>query len=118
MMADRNGDQDDDFVLLVLVTQAGKLLLEDNVKVLESPLAAHMREQRHLNTALPCDKVRVTWDLFKGKVTSRHFRRVFRMEEACFEQLCLFLASKLGEEVFRSEAFIAAKYSSEACTVP
>lgn len=115
-MAD--SDNEDDFVLLLLVLQGAEQQLDDNVSTLQSPLAEHVREQRRLNTALPRDKARVTWDLFKDKVSATHFRRVFRMDEPCFEKLCSFLAGKVGEEVFRSEAFVLANCAGSDATVP
>lgn len=76
--------------------------IEERKKVLQD----HIKEQRRLNRSLPSDKVRVTWDLFKGKISTKHFRRMFRMSLTVFEGLCTKLSLFLGNDKFKPEEYL------------
>ena len=93
----------DDIVILTLVIQELQYLTEEVEDSISSILKEHIKEQRRLNRSLPLEKVRVTWQSFKDKVTPSHFRRMFRMTEDAFDTLCREICEKIGAEVFLPE---------------
>ena len=46
------------------------------------------------------------WDEFKKKLTKRQFRRYFRMELECFDELANKIETTVGEDNFKSEAYL------------
>ena len=49
---------------------------------------------------------RVPWDQFRDSLSSRQFRRMFRMEKSCFEELCNVIIDEVGEKEFKSQLYI------------
>jgi hypothetical protein len=93
--------------LLLFILQVLQWQMEDLVEGMETILMIHIREQQRLNRALPQEKQRPNWEVFSSKITALHFRRMFRMTLDAFTILCKRICTKVGEERFRSEAFIA-----------
>lgn len=73
---------------------------------LETLLMLHIREQRGLVRSLPADKQRVLWSRFVDQISSRHFRRMFRMELAVFMKLCERVCQRIGKKSFKPEAYV------------
>ena len=108
--------EDHEFILLLLLLQFVAAQQENAIGDLESLLASHIREQRRLNRSLPADKVRVTWSAFVDRITTVHFRRMFRMPIEAFNDLCQKLTAEIGEEEFRSEKYLAEASNGEPST--
>ena len=51
-------------------------------------------------------KVRIHFEKFVKSISSRHFRRMFRMPLDCFQLLCQRIESDVGEDKFLSERYI------------
>ena len=49
---------------------------------------------------------RVRWSVFQTYLSDSHFRRYFRMNRKCFQDLCLAIEKAIGEENFLSEQFL------------
>jgi DDE superfamily endonuclease len=92
--------------LLLLVIQLLNWQMDDLIEGLESTLLLHVREQQRLNRSLPQEKTRPTWEAFSGRVSTIHFRRMFRMSIEAFTALCKCISTKVGEDRFRSEEFL------------
>lgn len=102
-----------DLLFVSLLLQCMCEQIDERIGELESVLLQHVREQRRLNGSLPDNKVRVTWDLFKCKVTACHFRRMFRMPKRLFGLLCERICTTIGEDKFRSELHLHKKFSGK-----
>ena len=50
--------------------------------------------------------VRITWISYAGNMSDNLFRRRFRMTKECFIRLCRKIAKGVGEEEFKSEAYL------------
>jgi DDE superfamily endonuclease len=96
-----------DLQLIVFIIQLLEWQVNDLVHELESILMKHIREQSRLNRSLPQEKNRPSWESFTSRVSSIHFRRMFRMSLECFTALCKRISIKIGEDRFRSEEFIS-----------
>jgi DDE superfamily endonuclease len=92
-------DEDDVLPLLALLLQECMESLDD----MESQLMRHIKQQQRLNRSLPIEKRRPTWAQFSDKLTSNHFRRMFRMTEGSFKVLCTNIRNKIGDDVFQPE---------------
>lgn len=101
-----NKIEDHKLVLLLLLLQFLSVQLEQLLDCLETILAAHIREKRHLCRSIPPDKTRITWTAFFDKISELHFRRMFRMNLAAFNGLCKKITESIGKEVLRSEAHL------------
>ena len=99
-------DDDEDLVVIVMLLQCMSFQVNALVSDLEGLVGSHICEQRRLCWSLPADKIRVSWDGFLRRVSSLHFRRMFRMSTSCFDCLCRLICDRIGEEVFRSEALL------------
>ncbi len=55
----------------------------------------------------PRNRRRSTWTTFSGSFSDRIFRRMFRMSRDSFEELCRLIETNVGEEVFKSEIYLA-----------
>jgi DDE superfamily endonuclease len=99
--------------LLLFIIQVLQCQLDDLVDGLESILLRHIREQQRLNRALPQEKQRPNWEAFSTRITDVHFRRMFRMNIDAFTNLCTHISRSIGQERFRSEAFLAEKREDE-----
>ena len=53
-------------------------------------------------------KKRETWSHFNKRISSKQFRRMFRMDRQCFGRLCLRIIAAVGEKEFKSEQYIDA----------
>jgi hypothetical protein len=111
MMSEESFHHDDD-ILTFLLLQLNVLALEveETLDCLESVLLRHIREQRRLNRSLPMEKRRVLWTHFCDGVAPTHFRRMFRMKREAFTLLCKAVCEKIGEETFKSEAYLLLYY--------
>ena len=49
---------------------------------------------------------RKSWSAFSSSLTDRQFRRYFRMSRGCFQHLCDQIETNVGEEIFKSEAYL------------
>jgi hypothetical protein len=74
-------DNDDmtEIRLIIFIVQLLQWQRDDLLSGLESTLLSHIREQQRLNRSLPVEKSRPTWEAFSGRVSTIHFRRMFRM---------------------------------------
>jgi DDE superfamily endonuclease len=105
-------DNDDDLLeiqLIIFIVQLLQWQLDDLANGLESLLAVHIREQQRLNRSLPQEKRRPTWEAFSSRISSTHFRRMFRMTIEAFNALCKCICIKVGDDDFRSEEFLLEK---------
>lgn len=50
--------------------------------------------------------VRKSWDSFQQNISTKKFRRYFRMEKDCFKLLVSTVERNVGEENFKSEVYI------------
>ena len=48
----------------------------------------------------------MNWPEFEGRLSDRQFRHMFRMSRDCFKHMCHRIESSIGEEKFKSEAFL------------
>jgi DDE superfamily endonuclease len=110
VQADDQVDNDDDSLielqLIIFIVQLLQWQLDDLANGLESILLEHIREQQRLNRSLPQEKCRPTWEGFSSRLSSLHFRRMFRMTLEAFNDLCKRISRKVGDDVFRSEEFL------------
>ena len=51
-------------------------------------------------------QVRITWISYSGNMCPKLFRRRFRMTKNCFVRLCRAIVKGVGEEEFKSEAYL------------
>jgi DDE superfamily endonuclease len=98
---------DDDLQLLMLIVHLLDMQLDDLLEGLESVLMVHIREQHRLNRSLPNEKSRPTWDAFSNRISSTHFRRMFRMNLEAFTALCNRITKSVGVDRFRSEEYLS-----------
>jgi hypothetical protein len=98
---------DDDLQLLMLIVHLLNMQLDDLLEGLESVLMVHIREQHRLNRSLPNEKRRPTWDAFSNRISSTHFRRMFRMNLEAFTALCNRITKSVGVDRFRSEEYLS-----------
>ena len=57
--------------------------------------------------AIDCNpQVRITWISYAGNMCPKLFRRRFRMTKNCFVRLCRAIVKGVGEEEFKSEAYL------------
>jgi DDE superfamily endonuclease len=104
---DHDDDNDADLFLIVFILQLIHFHVVDLAHELESLLVRHIREQQRLNRSLPQEKTRPTWEAFSNRISSTHFRRMFRMTLEAFSCLCQRITSKVGDDRFRSEEFLS-----------
>jgi AcrR family transcriptional regulator len=85
-------DDDDDFFEALL-----------SVILLEELDMEELRENRER----PRNRRRSTWATYSGCFSDRIFRRMFRMSRNSFDELCRLIETCVGEEVFKSESYLA-----------
>jgi len=73
---------------------------------LDKQTAEFIREERRRNRSLPEKKDRPTWRFFVERASADHFRRMFRMPLAQFEELCDDTSNVVTQEVFCPAAFL------------
>jgi hypothetical protein len=76
-------------------------------------MGLNMEEMRE-NRDRPRNRRRSTWSTFADNFSDRIFRRMFRMSRESFEVLCSLIESCVGEEVFKSERYLAGRWGSTA----
>ena len=108
---------EDLFLLLILLILV-KLQIDDDVALVESLLAAHLREQRRLNKSLPREKQVPTWAEFSSRITLQHFNRMFRMSKESFDRLCTKIIDCVGKERFQPESANATSNDKKKVTFP
>ena len=96
----------DDIIITVFALHIIGDELDGLICKYESLLAAHVKEQRRLNRALPAEKKRIPWSHFCLQISDHHFKRMFRMEPAVFKLLCQKVCSAVGEDTFKPEDFL------------
>jgi hypothetical protein len=64
-------------------------------------------EELRENRERPRNRRRSTWTTFSSSFSDRIFRRMFRMSRVSFEELCRLIEANVGEEVFKSESYLA-----------
>ena len=71
--------------------------------------------QRSISAIKRNPSVRVKWVDYSGNMSDIHFRRRFRMNKDCFNKLCMTIKKHVGENEFKSEAFLTneANYNSK-----
>ena len=53
-------------------------------------------------------KERIRWDEVNARIGDYQFCRMFRMDRACFRELCFAIIGAVGESKFKSQAYIDA----------
>ena len=59
-------------------------------------------------------KIRIKFSTFVKSISSRHFRRMFRMPLECYHMLCKRIEDGIGEEKFLSEQYIMEKLQNRS----
>ena len=98
-----------ELILILLVLTLLQIQADDLLGKYESLLATHLAEQRKLLRSLPIEKLRPTFDSFVLRIKrygNNHFRRMFRMSDLVFRDLCSTISNVIGEDMFRSENFL------------
>ena len=67
-----------------------------------------MCEDRHKHACNRRKKERIRWDEVNTRIGDYQFRRMFRMDRACFKELCFTIIGAVGESKFKSQAYIDA----------
>jgi hypothetical protein len=98
-----NEDDTDDILFLLLTLQSLRIQAQDVESRMDGLLAEHIRQQRILNWSLPEEKNQITWIEFIGKLTTQHFRRMFRTTLESFDLLCSEIMKAIGEDSFVPE---------------
>ena len=85
------------------------LIAIQSLLVLEELCSKHKKEQirrqRVYDALNRTHKVRTSWTVFAASLSSRHFRRMFRMDRQCFQELCGKIEKMVGREEFKSEHY-------------
>ena len=95
-----------DIALLLLLLECVSIALTAQESFCSLLLQDHIAEQRRLNRSLPKQKTRPTWSHFVNRISTRHFRRMFRMSLPVFNKMCLYIRAKIGDGKFKSEAHL------------
>jgi DDE superfamily endonuclease len=99
-------NSDDELIILLIQLKLLDYEVADLLASLDEVLAREIREERKRHRKLPRKKERSTWVRFAASIPSDHFRRMFRMKLPAFTLLCKTVEQAVGEEVFRSEAYL------------
>ena len=59
-------------------------------------------------------KERPSWEQVNKGISATHFRRMFRMSRECFNKLCGIIILNVGEDQFKSEAYINEVYRTNS----
>ena len=66
----------------------------------------NIQERKSIEAKNRTIRVRCNWENFKFSISRKHFTRLFRMSPHCFDLLCDLIKEKIGEDNFKSEAYI------------
>jgi hypothetical protein len=89
--------------LLLLLLQIA-VLFSNLVKcVIEQEVMSQHRKHAAMQR---CRRSRLSWFDFNNSVSDIQFRRMFRMSQQCFNELCQSIIAGVGENAFKSEYYI------------
>jgi hypothetical protein len=93
--------------LLLSSALASELLYDDEYEqVKQKNLIRRLSHAWYKSSKKRIFRQRRRWDEFKSKLTKRQFRRYFRMEVECFDDLAKKIENIIGEKKFKSELYL------------
>ena len=89
-----------------LIALQSLVLLQDFCRYHQQQQLRRERSDAALRRCRKQRASRTSWQDFANSISDTHFRRMFRMDHQCFNELCTKIETMVGREEFKSQKYL------------